>query len=193
MPISRSALTAALAAASLLATGCQPAMSNQPRETSQMGVGHEYPLRFTNHAFSGFCFETLACEIAYAGRTIRHPEPMPAPVRADYQRGWGLGTHVGIDNFPAPAKVRWTAPDGSSHEAEVDLGEIFRDQRVLHQVDKADLPTDTVAHSDGPGIFLEVRDRTINVYMRQLVFLKDTTDRKGQSRSDVIKAWSKTY
>lgn len=189
----KSALAASLAMSTLLASGCQPAMSNQPRETSQMGIGHEYPLRFSNHAFSGFCLETRECEISYAGRTIRHMEPTAGPLKPDYQRGWGLGTHVGIENFPDPAKVKWTSLDGIRHETEVDIGEIFRDELVLHRVDRNDLPTLTAAHSDGPAIFLEVRDRTITVYMRQLVFLRDTAERKGQSQSDVIKAWSKTY
>ena len=194
MPISRPTLTAALAAASLLATGCQPAMSNQPRETSQMGVGHEYPLRFTHHSFDAHCYNTKKCRVLYANAVqVNEEDPSPSPQRVDYQKLWGLATHVGIDNFPAPARVEWTSADGADLNAQVDIGSIFKDQLVLHNVPRDMLPVTTVKHGDGPSIFLQINDRTLTVFMRQMVFLKNEGPGTSPFQHELIEAWRVTY
>lgn len=190
----KSALAASLAMSSLLASGCQPAMSNQPRETSQMGIGHEYPLRFTHHSFDAHCYNTQKCRVRYAKTLeVDRDEPSPAPPRPDYSKFWGLATHVGIDNFPEPARVEWTSADGTALEADVDIGHIFKDQLVLHRVPKEMLPDTTVKHGDGPSIFLEVNDRTLTVYMRQMVFLKHDGPGTSPFKHELIQAWQKTY
>lgn len=159
-----------------------------------MGIGHEYPLRFSKHGFTAFCFNTQRCRVSYANTLqVNQTSPSKAPPAGDYQRAWGFGSHAGIPNFPDPAKVEWTADDGTELSAEVDIASIFKEQRVLHHVARDDLPTHTVSHLDGPGIFLEVNDRTLKVFMRQQIYLKDTETRKGASRSDFVLAWQKAY
>lgn len=193
MPIDRHTLAAALAAATLLTTGCQPAMSNQPRETLQMGIGHEYPLRFDHHTFSAHCFNTQACRVTYANARLTDSVDASPPPRPDHLKFLGLGGHVGLANFPAPAEVEWTALDGTPLRASVGIGDIFKDELVLHRVAEDQLPDITAKHSGAPTIILEVNDRTLTVYMRAMVFLKDNGKSPGPFRNDVIKAWQKTY
>lgn len=188
------ALAAALAMATLVATGCQSAMSNQPRESSsQPGTAHEYPLRFDQHSFSAHCFNTKTCRVEYANTIeVAKNEPSPAP-RPDHLKSLGLSAHVGIDNFPAPAKVEWISLDGTQLTATVDIGEIFGDERILHRVQRDQLPDKTVKHGGAPTIILEVNDRTLTVYMRAMVFLKDDGRSPAPFREDVLQAWQKTF
>jgi hypothetical protein len=105
--------------------------------------------------------------------------------------GWGP-----IANFPPPATVTWRSKDGSSHEAEIDIGEIFRDELIRHHVSKEDLPASTLASEHAPGIILEVNDRTIKVYMRAHISTKELQE-PGNShsdfRDDLIKVFSRSY
>jgi hypothetical protein len=126
------------------------------------------------HNFSGFCFNTIGCKILYAGVYDEHSEeqevspPQPPDFLKSVEADRG-----GIDNFPPPAMVTWRSLDGVPHEASVDIGEIFKDQRVLHNVPKKDIPTETVAVAPpGPDIILVVNDRTISVYMKAMIALK---------------------
>lgn len=169
-------------------------MSNQPRETSRADAGATSILRFTKHGFTAHCFNTQACKVVYAQTLqVDQDSPSKAPPPGDYRRAWGYGSHTGIPNFPPPARVEWTARDGTPLHAEVDIAEIFGSEQVLHHVAPEDLPLRTAAHLDNPGIFLEVNDRTLSVFMRQQIYLRDTPTRQGASRSDFVLAWSKTY
>lgn len=169
-------------------------MSNQTRGTAKPPIGLEYPLRFSHHAFDVHCYNTRKCKVRYAGvLQIDRDEPSPAPKRSDYRELWGAATHVGIDNFPAPAKVSWTASDGTELTADVDIASIFANERVLHHVPVEQLPEKTIKHADGPSIHLEINDRTLTVFMRQMVFLKGPADRPSPFREDLIQAWQKTF
>ena len=102
--------------------------------------------------------------------------------------------HVGKRNFPPPAKVSWRSRDGVPHEAEVDIGEIFKDRVVRHNVPREDYRED-LGVAD-PDIVLEVNDRTINVYMRALIPTRAQQARggaSGYSRDELVLAWTKTY
>ena len=83
--------------------------------------------------------------------------------------------------------------DGTSHEAQVDIGKIFQDELILHHVPQEEIPVQTAPTVGGPDIFLEVNDRTISVYMQAMIFLKDTPARKNDFREELILAWSNTY
>ena len=158
-----------------------------------MGVGHEYPLRFDHHAFSAYCFNTKTCQVTYADTLqVSEDEPSRAP-RAGYLNSLGLGGHLGIKNFPAPAQVKWTALDGTELRGTIDVGNVFEDQLILHQVAREQLPDVTVKHSGSPNVVLVVNDRTITVYMRAMVFVKSTGGSPSGFRDDVIQAWQKTY
>jgi hypothetical protein len=91
---------------------------------------------------------------------------------------------ISIENFPPPAIVTWRSLDGTPHEAKIDIGAIFKDQRILHHVPEDQIPTETAAY-DGANIILVVDDRTINVYMKTTIYLKNPRD-PSAPRSDRV-------
>lgn len=199
MPLTIRFIVNLLALVSLLAlSGCQTAMPTSQESDTRTPVPNEWPLRFEKHSFSAHCYDTIGCSVLYnkeylvqdAADKVRSSSESIGP---NYQKGWGTVTYGGIKNFPAPAVVAWKSKDGASHEAVVDVAEIFRDQHILHHVSREDLPTETVATAGDPTIILEVNNRTINVYMREVIYLKDTESRRNESRDDVILAYSRTY
>ena len=114
----------------------------------------------------------------------------------DYQRSWS-GIHGMIRNFPAPAKVSWRSKDGQAHEAEIDFGEIFKDERVRHNVPRdevADMANGEYRHE--PSIILEINDRTIRVYMRAFIPTKDFQipgNPYSDARDEVVLVETYTY
>lgn len=194
----RSLLSPALFAALLCFPifGCQHAMSTSNSGSAGRVVRNEFPLRFKEHSFDAVCYNTIGCKVVYSNTVEwedEHDEVSPPPKSANYRDNWGLASHIGIDNFPPPAEVTWKSLDGTAHEAQVDIGKIFRDELVLHNVPQEDIPVETAAMIGGPSIFLEVNDRTISVYMNAHIALKDTPSRKSDFRSELILVWSHTY
>lgn len=187
-------------AASMLGTGCQGiAMTQEARVTTKAGgekMTTEWPLKFTQHNFGAHCFDTIGCRITYSGfvHGVDRDDEVSPPVssyRAKHEQLLSAG-HIARRNFPEPAKVHWRSKDGVSHEAEVDIGEIFKDRVVRHHV-----PRDEI-HGDlgDPDIILEVNDRTINVYMRAFVPTKTLQvpgNKYSGFRDDLILVWTKTY
>jgi len=183
----------------LLMTGCHPAMSTQSDSASRHHTGSSmFPLRFKLHDFEVHCYNTLRCRVIYNDynfspyRAEDEPsDPVPSP---DYRDHWRFASNIGIRNFPSPAEVRWTSLDGLAHEAKVDIGAIFKDELVLYRVPDAEIPDRSW---DGePGIFLEVNDRTINVYMKAFIATKSEQipgNKYSNARTDVILAWTHTY
>ncbi|WP_243412219.1 hypothetical protein [Cognatiluteimonas telluris] len=157
---------------------------------------NEFPLRFNDHDFDALCYNTIGCRVSYAG-TIEVNEPpdvvSPPPLSADYRKHWGFASHVGIRNFPPPAFVEWKSLDGVPHEAHIDIGAIFKDELVLHHVPLDEIPKRTAATPGGPGIFLEVNDRTISVYMQSTIALKDLPTRRSAFVNELNLAWTHTY
>ena len=183
----------------LLTTGCQPVMSTQPEHPK----GHEaassmFPLKFYDHAFAAYCYNTIRCHVIYNDMNLTpykaDERPSPAPPSSDYRARWKLAGYLGIRNFPPPAEVNWTSLDGVTHEAKVDIGAIFKDQRVLYHVPDSEIPDGSWGGT--PGIYLEINDRTINVYMRALIATKTEQipgNKYSYGRQDVILAWTHTY
>ena len=102
--------------------------------------------------------------------------------------------HLDIANFPAPAEATWRAKDQSEHRASVDLGAIFADGLIRHEVAREDV-AEGVSLND-PEIILEVNDRTINVYMRSMIPLKrplDPANPNSNFRADLVRVYSQTY
>jgi hypothetical protein len=197
--------TAALLCA-LLFAGCQPvmttsAMPSHDASPSDDGSYSNYPavwpLKFRGHQFGAFSYSTYGCKVYYRGMPqLDEPDDVlqissdsVANYPSNLNGSWGP-----ITNFPPPAKVTWRSKDGTPHEAEVDLGEIFKDQLIRHNVprDEASDPA-----TDGlPEIILEVNDRTINVYMRATIWTKEEQipgNRFSRSRNDLIKVYSRSY
>lgn len=193
------------------ATGCQTAMSTSASSPSGAapadatadhaagaGTSAQWPLRFERHRFGGYCFDTYGCRIVYHGFPHGKPDDSKlsastASFGADYQSLMKAG-HIDIVNFPPPAEVSWRSKDQSEHKALIDIGEIFSDRLVRHQVAREDIAPG-VSIGD-PEIILEVDDRTINVYTRTFIPLKaprDPANPNSDYRADLIKVFSQTY
>lgn len=167
-------------------TSGELAPTGDPVKAAQMNVKPvEWPLRFKDHNFGARCYDTLECSVVY--RNFDHGDSEPTqPSSAygpDYLKGWN-GGYLGIENFPPPAKVVWRTKDGVEHQAEIDIGEIFKDQVVLHHVPREEV----FDLSDGkyrspPSILLEVNGNVIRVYMSARVPTKHF-QRPGSKHSD---------
>ena len=167
----------------------------RPAETTSV------PLKFDSHNFQVYCYNARGCRAYYNNHDFSpyagdaDPETLvsAAPRSADYHEHF-RASYLGVNNFPAPMEVRWKSLDGVAHEAEVDIGAIFRDELILHRVPASDLPKN--AYVMPPDIIVEVNDRTINVFMKAFVPTK-TQQRPGHEHSDFrddqILAWSRTY
>ncbi|MCI4567072.1 hypothetical protein [Lysobacter sp. CFH 32150] len=192
-PLSQALLTALLC---LPIFGCQHAMSMSNSDSGGHVVRNEFPLRFKDHNFEAYCYDTIGCSVLYNDfyHVKQEPDEVASPPKMqNYKKYWGGALYIGIDNFPEPAVVKWKSKDGVPHEAQVDIGNIFKDELILHNVPQEEIPVETAATIGGPDVFLEVNDRTINVYMKAMIALKDTATRKSDFRQEVILAWSHTY
>jgi len=179
----------------LLATGCTSVMSTHSKNADERAEPSMFPLRFVDHDFQVFCYNTLRCHVIYNNFNFKaDEEPSPPPPSADYREHWPFAFYLGIRNFPPPAEVKWTSLDGVPHEAEVDIGAIFKDERVLYSVPDSEIPDRSWGGE--PSIFLEVNDRTINVYMKAFIATKTEQipgNKYSNGRDDVILAWTHAY
>lgn len=175
-------------------------MTNTPI-AQHMVNGNLLPLRFKVHSFSAYAFNTLKCKVIYAGEdfTTEHADtPSGPPPKGDYRSAWGFGSYIGIRNFPGPVEVSWTSLNGQEHRASIDLADIFKGEEILHRVPDEEIPDGMYPQGLylDPGIFVEVNDRTISVYMRALIPMKHLRDPKNPysgARDDLIRAWTHTY
>ena len=159
--------------------------TNSATDSIRMMPVKEWPLRFDSHKFSARCYDTLECAVRYAGLEYgdERPSPPPSTYGPGYLDNWS-GTHGMIRNFPPPAQVAWRSKDGQAHTAEIDIGKIFRDQVIRHNVQReemAELPDGD--YQSEPSIMLEVNDRSVRVYMRAMIFLKQQKLIAGHMRS----------
>ena len=156
---------------SLALTGCQSAMSSSPTSTpdpsdgSYSNVNPEWPLKFRAHYFDAYCYSTYGCKVLYRGM-LRADDPDDVLQLSSESLGSrypdNLSAGMGpIPNFPPPAKVTWRSRDGTPHEAEIDIGEIFKDQLIRHNLKQDEISEDGIGPGALPSIILEVNDRTI--------------------------------
>jgi len=158
----------------------------------------DWPLKFVQHNFGVRSYSTYGCIVDYNGfRHLSEPEDELQPALADGHpdalRNASAG-YLGVMNFPDPARVRWRSKDGTPHEAEVDIGGIFREQLILHSVPREDI-REGVSITN-PAIILVVDDRTVSVYMRAFVPTKELQvpgNPHSGHRNDLLLAWSRTY
>ena len=194
-PLGNMRIVCAFAASLFMTSIGARAMAEEHSERQAQIVNGELKVPFSSHKFSAYCFDTLKCEVIYGRRYVaKHDEPSP-PLTGDILKNLN-GNWIGIANFPPPARVSWIAKDGTPLEAEVDLGEIFKDQYVIYS---PDLDINDVAidrYFPVPGIFLVVDDRTINVYMKAMVFLlhpRVPGNRYSNMRHDHVLAFTKSF
>lgn len=187
----------------LALTGCLSAMALPSDSSTEHLAPNHFPLTFKRHDFRAYCYNTIGCEVIYAGNNftrLRSGDVVsPPPPSPDYREKWGFASYGGIANFPPPARVRWKSSDGVPHEAEVDIGAIFKNELVRYRV-----PNDEIREGAFPGpgpatdpsIFLEVNDRTINVFMKAFIPTKAEQvpgDKLSDVRTDLILAWTHSY
>lgn len=188
-----------LTAATGLAVATSACSMPSPRETAMPTTGNasvslnlmpvkEWPIRFDSHKFSVFTYGTYGATVTYDGPQIEQDpdvlQPSSDSYGPDYQRNWS-GVHGMIRNFPPPAQVRWRSRDGEAHQAEIDIGALFADEVVRHNVPREDV-ADMVdgEYQYEPSIILEVNDRTIRVWMRAWIPLKQEVEVAGIMRND---------
>lgn len=161
--------------------------------------GVEWPLKFKAHYFRATCYSTYGCRVHYGHY---YPGDDPDDVLAissdsvpgypdNLKASWGP-----FPNFPSPAKVTWRSKDGTPLEAEIDIGEIFKDELIRHNLKREEISELGIGPGALPGIILEVNDRTINVYMRAHISTKELQKPGNQYsdfRDDLIKVFSHTY
>lgn len=157
-----------------------------------------WPLRFKSHRFGAFCYDTQACSILYA--RFEHGSDKPSVPSSTYGPRYLdhlNGGHLMIRNFPPPAEVTWRSRDGQAHKALIDIGEIFKDELIRHNVPREEMADQPDGEfKNDPSILLEVNDRTIRVYMRVHVPTKHFQkpgNRYSDFRNDLILAKSYTY
>lgn len=160
----------------------------------------EIPLRFVRHNFGAYCYNTLKCSVVYDHNDftrLDNDTPSFKPgATDDYKSRWDA-SYLGIRNFPAPAQVKWTSLDGEAHEAQVDIGHLFKEQLIWHKVSKSDMAD----FFEGPiageaGIILEVNDRTVSVYTKTLIPTRTEQipgNKNSDFRNDLFLVWTHTY
>lgn len=183
-----------------LMTGCHAAMTTPIQTIQPPPETLAVPLRFGRHNFAAHCYDTIGCQVIYNGRYQREDGPEevapPPPSPENRNKAWN-SVELGIENFPPPAEVRWKSLDGVQHETSVDMAAIFKNGLIWHKVPKSDMADFYRGPVAGePSIFLEVNDRSINVYSR--MFIPTRTEqipgnRYSNGRDDLFLVWTHTY
>ena len=192
-------------AAFLLATqGCSSAMT-APTDHTGSGTAapsgefdntvKNWPLKFLRHDFTARCWNTRGCSILYANFPHGDDEPTSSWQSTGFKHEeFFQSAHLSIANFPPPAVVAWVSKDGSSHHATVDIGDIFKDRLIRHNVPREEIREGMSIGN--PTIALEVDDRTVNVYMLAHIptkHLQIPGNKYSDFRNDLIKVYSKAY
>lgn len=181
-------------------TGCVLAMTDTNHHQHEVD-GNLLPLRFKQHNFEARAYNTELCSVLYNHHEFTPyavDEPTGPPPPGNYQERWNFAFFVGIRNFPEAARVTWTSKDGSEHSALVDISAIFKNEQVLNKVPEHEYVPNMYPQGIflDPSIYLEVNDRTINVYMKALIPTRHRQipdNEYSDAREDVILAWTHTY
>lgn len=187
----------------LASIGCLTAMAFPPETSAAHLKPNRFPLTFKQHDFAVHCYNTIGCEVLYANnnftRLYSGNVVSPPPPAGDYRKDWGLAGYLGIRNFPPPAEIRWRSLDGVRHEARVDIGAIFKDEKIRYTVPNEQIAKGIFSSpgpSAEPGIYLEVNDRTVSVFMRAFIPTEAeqiSGNKYSYFRDDLILAWTHTY
>jgi hypothetical protein len=182
----------AMAAAMTVTSGCHPGIGSWHMKSKvEDGV---LRIPFHAHSFGARCFDTLRCRVLYNHAYIVNSGEPRGPFterdRENLDGGWG-----NLD-FPSVARVTWTSKDGTNHDEEVNLGEIFRSRMVRYPADLDITDVKISAAPSSPHIVLVVDDRSIRVYMRAWISLLQPRfpGRKlSDFRHDPVVAYSQTF
>jgi len=97
--------------------------------------------------------------------------------------------------FAGPVEMEWRSKDGTHFKHTLDLDSIFKDRKVLHDENPADIYKPMPILGRQPIIIIEVNDRTVNVYMFTSIQLnpKDPDAARRDRRDHRVLAYSKTF
>lgn len=190
-PFKPLALAAVLASSACAST---PSASGTPMNPTDempayMQPVKEWPLRFKSHSFSVMTYDTWGVEVVYAGRLRRQDDAdvlqrSSASYGPDWQRGW-RGFYGDIVNFPPPAQLKWRSKDGTPLEAEIDIGAIFSDEIIRHNVSREEMAyLPDGKYEFEPAVILEINDRTVRVYMKSHIPLRRMIEIQGVMRNE---------
>ena len=188
-----------LVATALTVTGCHGMATTRdtgasPSAETPAPIVADWPLRFMRHNFGIATYAVQECLVVYANRPhTSGPRPALEDVHPNSLKA-KTANHLMIRNFPPPAVVKWKSRDGTPLEAEVDIGEIFKDELVVHETSREEMSEYTPMVN--PDIIMEINDRTINVYMKAFIALKAPRvegNPHSDYRQDLVLAWSRTY
>lgn len=175
-----------------------PNMVPPPGHGPFTGTVADWPLWFVRHDFGVSTYSTRGCKVVYNDFVFVDEaddvlQSSSEAIGAKYPNNM-RASYSSVANFPPPAIVTWRSRDGTPHRAEIDIGEIFKDKLIRHNLARAEiLESASIPH---PGIILEVNDRTINVYMRARITTKALQipgNKYSDYRDDLIRVFSRTY
>ncbi|RMH88595.1 hypothetical protein EBB59_11500 [Lysobacter pythonis] len=166
-----------------------------------------WPLRFDSYSFDARCHNTLRCSIIFDrtqfALTRELNGPSGEPHRPDWKEHWnaGFGSTEEFETrgFPSPVDIKWTALDGIERETEIDLETVFPGHEILHNVPRESVDEYWATHMKHHAwIYLEINDRTINIYIEARVptnIIEDPIECPDKiiSHYDMLLAWTKTY
>jgi hypothetical protein len=182
----------AMAVAMTITTGCHSGIKSWHMKSKVENSVLKIP--FYDHSFGAACFDTLRCRVLYDNAYIVNSgspsEPFTERDRHNLSGGWGS-----LD-FPSVARVIWTSKDGTDHDENVDLGEIFSTGMVRYPTDLDVNDVKISVPPSAPDIVLVVEDRSIRVYMRAWIsLLKPRFPGRKYSdfRHDPVVAYSQTF
>lgn len=159
----------------------------------RVGVDGLARVRFTSHGVATACANTYGCTITYGSLAHgdRDSSVLSPPLRKDLLTS-SMSGEIGIKNFPDPASIEWRSSDGIPHRAMLDIESIFKDQVMVHSV-----PVSAVDRvSKSPEILIVVDDKTIRVYLKTFVWLKEPAipgNRFSFWKLEARLAFEKTY
>lgn len=152
-------------------------------------------ITFSDHNFGAYCFNASGCSVLYANRYIvNNPDDKSSPPPPEGYLHRLAGSHIAIRNFPRPAVVKWHSKDGTFHEAHVNIADIFRDEKILHNSRLSDVPSDI--YIGPPDIILVINDRTISIYMKAHLPIRaprDPSKPLSNFTSNLILASTRSY
>ncbi len=153
-------------------------------------------LIFKRHNFGAECYNASDLKVVYAG--IPYIREGKCRDRVPYDEKRIKATTGGIIAFSGPVDVKWNSKDGQQHQYQLDLDEIFKGKQVLHHEKIEDIRLEE-GYSYNPGIYIEVDDRTLNVYMdvrmrfTSHVVMEDKNGNQLHGRRNVTLAFTKNF
>ncbi len=153
-------------------------------------------LKFDSHDLNIQVYSAGDFRLVYAGlpHELAFGETAREKTPADATRYPGFTSGI-YPTFASLVEMEWRSKDGSKFTHTLDLDSIFKDRKVLHDENPADIYKPAPILGRRPTIIIEVDDRTVNVYMFTPIQLipKDPNALRRDRRDHRVLAYSKTF